>query len=405
MSTWFQDIVIDGRAVVLCLLEPDWSTRPKVTHSFETLTAEANTGIEAREPTRRVMRLSVEYRYTFTPPSRAQEFLDAIRDLQSARLALPLSPDRLPAESYLDERIYAAQQWANYDEETGSFAIGADDGHPTSVGLIVGRLTERPRITARTDIHGTVMVRLHHDAPWSCRIEPNPLFMAAWTLDPNWAVVLPESRTTTKLATRQLGQGGESAVMYPNSPAKTVQSAGFTLQGREDIRRVLSFWSDHRGAHGSFTVPQTFRPAWNLVPGDEPYLQARFAQDDLVLEYRTQDVARTQIAFQQELILDPGEPDQDAPPRARLYKFRWRGASTVKAYTDYEEPLVRSGVTYQPTTIEHLAEAETLRPGTADWEIMMEDFEGNPLRAFSLLALERRLDLEIYECDPAAPAV
>lgn len=403
MSTWFQEIVIDGRAVVLCLLEPDWSTRPKVTHSFETLDVEANTGIEAREPTRNVMRLALEHRYTFSPPSRAQEFLDAIRDLQSSRLALPLAADRMPAEDYLATRIYAAQQWANYDPATGAFAIGEEDGHPESVGLLIGRLSDRPRLSARTDLHGTVVVRLHHDAPWSCRIEPNTLEMPAWTLDPNWAVMVPEDSTKTKLATRQLGRAGEASVQFPDSPAKRLQRAGFTLQGREDIRRVLTFWSECRGAHAPFTVPLSFRPGWNLAPGEEPILQARFAQDDLVLEYRTQEVANTQIAFQQDLLLDPGEPDQHQAPRARLYKFWWDGSATVKSYTDWEDALTRDSVVYAPAAIEHRSEAETLQPGRADWEILLEDFEGNPLRAFTLLTLERRLLVEIYECDPAAP--
>ncbi|MES2692670.1 MAG: phage BR0599 family protein [Verrucomicrobiota bacterium] len=402
MSTWFHELSIDGRAAVLCLLEPDWATRPKITHSFETIETEGDTGIEARESQRRVMRLSVDYRYTFAP-AEAEEFLAAIRDLQGARLALPLCVDRLPKTDYLEHRIYACQRWVNYDPATFAYEMVGLATYPETVGLIIGRLTERPRLSARTDLHGTVQIRLQHDAPWSCRIEPHALSMPAWALDPDWAVALPEDTTKTALRTRQLGLGGESSLIAPNSPAKRVQRAGFTLVGREEIRRVLTFWSECRGAHAPFTVPLSFRPGWNGTPGDEPNLQARFAQDDLMLEYRHQEAATTQIGFAQELLLDPGEPEQNLPDRARLYKLQWDGATAVKAYTDWEEPLVRDSVTYETAAIEHKAEAETLRPGSADWELLMEDFEGNPLRAFSLVSLERRLKLEIWECDPAAP--
>lgn len=402
MSTWFHETTIGGRAAVLCLVEPDWATRPKITHSFATDEIEGDTGIESRESTRRVMRLSIDYRYSFSP-AEAVEFLDAIRDLQGARLALPLCVDRLPADVYQDEKIYAAQQWVNYNPSTFAYSLNADGGHAESVGLLIGRLTERPRITARTDIHGTVQLRVQHDAPWSCRIEPHALTMAAWQLDPDWAVALPEDTTKTKLRTRQLGLGGEASLELPNSPAKRVQRAGFTLVGREEIRRVLTFFSEVRGAHAPFTVPQSFRPGWNGVEGDEPYLQARFAQDDLTLEYRHQEAAVTQVSFAQELLLDPGEPDQHRPARARLYKLWWDGASTAKTFTDWEEPLTRDSLVYEHASIEHRAEAETLRPGEADWELLVEDFEGNPLRAFTLVSLERRLRVEIYECDPAAP--
>lgn len=401
MPTWFQNVVIDGRGVALCLLDPDWSLRPKITHSFATTIDEANTGIEAREPERDVMQLSVEYRYTFGP-AQAQQFLDAIRDLQGARLALPLAPDILPRDVYESERIYAAQRWVNFDPVSGAYSLNADGGHPFSAGLIVGRLASRPRITGLTDLHGTVTIKVAHDAPWSCRIEPHTLSMPAWTFDPDWSTDV-EDTTTTKLKQHKLGRGGESGLDYPDSPAKRVQACGFAFKDREEIRKALTFFSVRRGAHEAFTVPETFRPGWDLVDGHEPILEARFAGDDLTLQYTTQETAKTELSFQQVLLLGESEPTQERPPRANLYLIWWDGSDNVMAWTDWERPLTSDGITYEPKIVEHRAEAEDLRPGTSDWEFAVEDFDGNPLRAFSLWGIERRLRIEIRYCNPDLP--
>ena len=73
-------------------------------------------------------------------------------------------------------------------------------------------------------------------------------------------------------------------------------------------------------------------------------------------------------------------------------------------WTDWESQLVHGALAYLPKTIELKSSVETPRPGQTEWEFLVYDFDGNPLRAFGRLARERRLMLEIREADPSAPA-
>ena len=397
----FLDCDIGGEQFVLCTLDPNWSQRPKITHRFEAEITEAETGLEAIEPQQPIMRLALEYRYTFTAPGDAQDFQDCMISLQGKRLLLPLVPDSLPYADYFAQRIYAAQLWIAHNGPGGNIEInGNTSGYPYAAGLVSGRLAERPRIAALTDLHGTVVVRLEQDSRWEHRVAVNTLALPAWNLEADWAVRQPEAGTVTQLRTRRIGRGLQAALEHRDSPAKPVQLAGYSRNTREEVRQLLTFWSEHRGPHLPFTLAPAFRPGWDLVAGHEPTLQVRFAQEELTLEYRTQDTARTQLSFQQALQVVEGEPSQSLPARARLYKFWWDGSATLKTYTDWMEPLVFGGSTYEPKGIDHRAEAETLRPGTADWEIICENFAGNPFKAFSLLSLERRLKVEIREGDP-----
>lgn len=145
-------------------------------------------------------------------------------------------------------------------------------------------------------------------------------------------------------------------------------------------------------------MPRWFRPGSGT--GVTPYLTMKFAQDDIELEWITTDAISCDLLFEEVLELDPGEPAQALASIAHLYKLWWDGSATVYSWTDWEDTLTHDSIAYAPTKIEHRAPTENLRPGTSEWEVMVHDFTGNPLRAFTLLQLERRLHIEIRECDP-----
>lgn len=400
MSTWMQPLTIDGVACLLVLPEINWRKRPRITPSFATADALGRTGIEARASDHHEVRLALDYFFTLKT-AQAAEFHAALLALPSeTRLALPLWPDKIPAADYLEERVWQSQHWINVDTNTGAFALDADDGHPESVGLAICSLSERPTFTPKTHGVADVSLRGEEDSPWESRVAVNELAQATWNFEADWST-LPDDTSRWQLNRRRLGHGRMTARTGQDGATKRGQAASYRFIGREELRRALTFWVGKRGPHGSFTVPLEFRPGWDGTEEDVPVMQARFADEMLSLEFSQPDVARARIAFAQELILVEGEPSQSRPSKSYLYKIWWQGASTVFAWTDWAKVYPHAGVDYQPSIVEHKSSLETLRAGQTAWEMLVYDFEGNPLRAFGQLARERRLNIEIRECDPA----
>lgn len=394
---FFSDITLDGRAAKLCLLPIDWRTPPKTTLGVEVDGDEGLSGVESRAAKHHHLRLtSVEYSYRLKGAA-AEEFLAEILDLGNALLALPLWPDHKAAAGYEANRVFAAQHWVNYDPATGAYSLDAGSGRARSVGIFAGRLRDQPRITARQDTEGTVTIRVREDSPWESRVAVNTSAMPTWALKPDWRGA-PEDFSKTQLKGQQIGAGREQTLTQDHGATKRGQKALFTLTDRVRIRRLLTFFQAQRGSWGTFTIPAWFRP--NHAPGVDTMLTVHFGQDEVELTWLTTDAIKTELSFWQDLQLIDGQPSQARPSIAHLYKFWWESSATVMTWTDWESPLVHGGATYAPAKIEHNAPVENLRPGTSEWEIMLRDFDGNPLRAFTLLALERRLHVEIRECDP-----
>jgi hypothetical protein len=397
MPTWTQSIVIDGQNCLLLLPEINWRIRPKITHRYFTASAEGRTGIEARASEAAGMMLSFEFLYTLKGTV-AQEVIDALDALDPLDefLAVPIWPDKKSAAEYAaGARKYSAQHYINLDPDTGAYSIDADGGHPVTMGLAVCALVERPRLTPRTDMETDILIRAEEDSPWESRVDVNELAHPTWDFSPNWST-LPDASSRWQLQRRRMGQGRRSARTGTLAPAKQTPSAKYTFRGEDTIRKALTFWRDHFGPYAAFTIPKNIAP-----DGTDQTLQVTFADESLTLEYSQLDVANARIAFDQDLLLDGGEPSQQRPSRAYLYRLQWDGGTTVFAWTDWAKAYTYAGVTYQPGIVEHRASNETLKPGQSDWQLLVYDFEGNPLRAFGRLARERRLLLSIYECDPA----
>ncbi len=400
MPTWLQPITVDGVACLLVLPEINWRTRPRITHTLEISATEGRTGIEARAADHVDVRLAVDYLYTLDGAI-ADEFLTALLALApTSRLALPLWPDKLPAADYLAQRKWYSAHWININTATGAFGVDLSVGAAECVGLAICSLLERPRITAKTERRADIVLRAEEDSPWESQIYINELEQTTWDFEPNW-VNRPEDNSRWQLKRRRLGHGRLSTRTGTDAPTKRGQIASFTLQGNPAIRRALTFWTQHGGPHTPFTVPRYLRPAWDGAPETVPVMQARFAEESLVLEFSAPNVATTRLGFNQELLLEEGEPAQARPSRAYLFKVWWEGSATLMTWTDWAQSYIHSGINYVPRAIECQAATETLIAGQNDWTLLVEDFVGNPLRAFGRLALERRLLIEIREFNPA----
>lgn len=395
---FLDDITLDSRAVKLCLTPINWAGRPKITLGFDTEIEEGLSGIEARASRHHAIRVTeVVYTYRLQLAD-AAEFREALIALGTKLLAVPLWPDHKTAAQYAANRVFAAQHWVNYEPTTGAYSLDTGSGKTRSVGLFVGRLQGVPRIVANaSDLDGTLILRVREDSPYASRVGINSSAMASWSLLPNWQGP-PSEFYNSSLKTRSLGAGREQATEHDDGPTKIGQRARFTLTDRVRIRRLLTFFEARRGSWQPFTLPRWFRP--DESPEESSFLQVRFGQDEIDLEWANTDSVDTTISFVQDLVLEEGEPAQNRPSRAHLYKLWWDGSENSFTWTDWEDDLDLGEVTYTPQKIEHKAPTENLKPGTSEWEILLRDFDGNPLRAFTLMALERRLHVEIRECDP-----
>lgn len=400
MPTFFQSVTIDERDCVLVVPGIDWSVRPKISRVFSTIDEDGRSGVEARASEFYNGRLALSYHYTLET-AEAEEFRDTLLQLGTDLLAMPIELDRLPAADYTaDLRIFAPQHYVNYDAADGSYQIDGSGGHPETAGLVLCRLVDVPRRKLLSDTAMRVTLSLEEDAPWDARVGINSLTMNAWDLLPDWAMPV-EELSKWQLQRHRLGGGRESALKGEDAPMKVGQQAGFTLEDRNAIRRVLTFWEAKRGAAVAFTAPLFLRPTWDGSPGEEPVIQARFGQDRLELDCSNQDQARIKLVFWEELLLTEGQPSQLRPSRGYAVKLWWAGSATVHAWTDWESPITIDSQAYTTRSLEVRPPVENLRPGTSEWEFMVGDFVGCPLRAYPLMRVERKLNIEIREFDPS----
>jgi hypothetical protein len=380
----------------LILLRPNGRSKVQITHKFGTQVIEANTGIESRAPEQEVQRHSIKYSLLLDA-AKATELRTLLRSLAGARVGVPLWPDLFPTADYAANKIYSSQVWANINFATGGVSVNLAVGLPDTVGILIGRIKGEPTFQAITDTISQLELQVEEDSPWEARIEPNTLAMSTWTLRPNWTT-RPQEMIRNPVTVEQIGAGRENAISGQEGEEKRLQEAVFQLNTRTDIRKLLTFFADKRGSLKSFALPVWYNPA---APGET--FTARFYEDGLTLDYTWREPATARIRFIEELALVPGVPSQERPGRAWLYKLQYEGAA-AQYYTNYEKSLTYAGNTYTPQKIEHKGFVQTLKIKGDEVEITSDNFTGNPFSPYVKLELERKLALEIYECDPATPA-
>jgi hypothetical protein len=270
------------------------------------------------------------------------------------------------------------------------------------VPLFLGRVEERPKIAPLTTVAGRAKLEFVEDAPWDWRVQIRNLpsvVAGAWpsTLVPNGQT---EDLSQDNLSFETIGQGRETVVSGQEEPGRWGQSGDFILSSRERIRTLLTFWALRcRGRWQPFTMPSWFHPHWEDSAATPLSLTARFADDELVLDFDTShNSARCELQFWQ----CPWEPEHTAalPALARLYVFTYDVPSPVVwAYTSWERPIVVDGVTHAPASIEHSSQSRDMS-GAEGCEIRASaDLE--PIRLARLGQLQAgRLRADVFEVDP-----
>lgn len=373
---------------VLCLVRPQ--ARHSIAHAYETQSAEANTGIESRSPTREAYRLKVTYDFLLNKVE-ASELRATFAGLGSTLLALPLWFDEMATASYSANRVYASQYWFSY---TGtSIAINAGT-YARAAGLVFGRVTSLPELKPAGE--GAICrITLAEDSPWDCRISTNPSGSDAFDFTPDWSDL--KEKGQWQLRGEEIGDGRQAAVRGEESPYKRGQSARFVMNSRAEIRHLLTFFEARRGTWQSFPGA-----IWHHPNVGSEELTLRFADDVLTLEYDTLSFAEAKVRVVEQLDLVDGALPQEQPANKHLIRMGFEGG-TPNYWTDYEKPLVYATNTYTPKAIVPRNFEQTFKPEGDEIDIVADNFPGNPMRVLVKLELERKLLVTVWECDPANP--
>jgi uncharacterized phage protein (TIGR02218 family) len=378
----------------LCMLRPDWlENAVSVAHQFGTQEVETVTGIESRTPTREAYRIRLTQTFILNVDEVAA-LRACLASLGEMRLAFPLWVDDLPTTDYMTKRIYSSQYWLSYND-AGDVAIN-DATYPMSVGLVIGRIVELPQIQPVNGESAEVTITIQEDSPWEMRVNTNATPPATFDFTPDWTSLIDESKW--RIQSEEIGHGREAAISGQESIRKLGQEAGFQLMDRDEIAELIAFFEAKRGAHTSFTLPVWFNPQNSSASS----ITGKFGDDTLTVDYGNPAYATCTIPFWEQLGLIEGQPTQERPARAMLYRMQFEGA-TPRYYTDWEKPLSLSSpsATFLPDKITHKSFTQTMEPKSDHVELTMDKSPGCPLLGFVLLELERKLNLTIWECDPA----
>jgi hypothetical protein len=384
------DIEVAGRPCRLVLHRPDSQSECRLAIHMASSGLDAQTGIESLTPEHIAPRISLSYSVVIDDIDRLNELKIALRTLGGRYLAVPIWPEMHGAP------LFAAEQKISFDPDSGAYEMGwSSEELPVKTGLILGRLSEQSKLTAVTPECGEIFLEIDEVSPWESRVMPAVGAPSAFEFEPDWRDDAITWSLHTKRSYDHIGHGREDSVRAVNYRDKEVHEAAFLLD-RDEVALLIAHYVSCAGSTNAFQV----QPWW--LPGSAP-IKVRYASETLTFVWSgSPDYASSLIQLREELQLLDGAPSQGRPPRARLYRFQWDGGSSL-LFTDWESPLCFNGETYEPRQIEHRQTAETLEPKGDEIEITSDNFPGNPLLPLVFLELERKLLLNIYECNPLVP--
>jgi hypothetical protein len=428
----------NNRALALFLPEPNWSATVALEMVLGAQVDQALSGRENRRPAHALPRWSISCKWTLT---RAQALawtegsllLDA-----DTLLAIPAPFDRIslgagvaPQPDWiLDPRLVALWDDAGdaqilSREAFDALASSLLQTPKSAAPLICGRLRRRPEVRVLNNHECEFTLELEETSPdWAALAAALPPAESPvsvdWppTLPANWRE-LPTEAIEDLTATAAVGAGREPAVESDAAPWRT-QKFLVTLEGRRQIRALLAFFAARKGPVQSWVVPWLLTPSQHDESGTPHYTRARFAADTLHISFTTGSLAEATIEIIQlpwEISLNENEtPEQ--PAVAYLYRLTADIADgpVIWRYTDWESALERDEngtATYAPARIEHDTIACSI--DLSDDEVMLtawlsdagqpSDSEApHPLALIVRRALDAPLRLEIFRCDPGAPA-
>lgn len=413
----YHDLVLLGKTLSVYLVDPNWKSTVRVTASFQVEVLESTSSREDRYPRQEYLRHEVEATF-FLDKDTHNSLQREVALPRSDFVAIPLFPDRLLPVDWPD-RIWEAEYVVNYDQS--GYAIYHRTAVPSTLPrtwlapLLVGRLKERPKLKLVSDEAATFTLKLTERSLWEFRVRPQILAVGAdWPSDlvANWRV-LPEDWTTDRVEYLSAGDGRTEGVTGAESAPRRVQKCLVTARSRDSIRTLLNFFLARRGQAESFMVPWLARPGDDM-PDTPHHVRCRFGESQLTFDFTTDGLANVMVTFTEvpwEASPLPSEiPVQVAP--AYLYRFSYRtpGGSVYSRFTSWEKPLSRDEfgvpVTYLPDFgFEHDALHSQSDLTDAATTVESYIFDGNPLMKLLQRRMDAPLQIEIFKCDPAAPAL
>jgi uncharacterized phage protein (TIGR02218 family) len=397
----------DGLDIAVLDLPVEWSPRCSLAYRFRSSVEAGQSGHENRRPGAEELRINLAVHLVLSGTD-AQAFRqqlailarDVLAGTNSAWIGVPL---------WLDE--FAGADWGNrihnagrlFDRTAGAIVDSASSLDPAHVylPLIVGHIDELPELPADVPDQIDFSFTLFDDSPWEFRAGINASGTpGVWPdLVPDWAQPVVD-QPEHGLRGVALGHTRERPLDGQEQAFRWKQQAGFTLDGRTQIRALLAFFVASEGLRRKFDTP------WWIVPGtatpEAPSsTKARFASETLTLDYLEPDLAETTVQVVQlpwEVAGVVGETPE-LGPRVYLYQFSL-GLPTpqVSRFTNWVKPLARTGDgTYAPAPMQHREIPDVL--DIENNRVMLDSFTfaGNPLDLFHVQGeLEAPLTLTIY---------
>ncbi|EIP99441.1 Uncharacterized conserved protein (DUF2163) [Opitutaceae bacterium TAV1] len=456
----FTFIQFQGQETALFLADPNFAQRVETSYTIETRIEAGLSRLENRRPLHEALRMRITVGYDLEREAAAR--LHAVLGrLLTQPIAMPLWPDLLAVAEWGD-RIHEAEFVVNMSDDRSAHAvyhrsqIPAVPPHPWLAPLIVGRLDKRPQFSGITDQAASVSFTLVEASPWDCRIAPAAQAWAhGWSaemiaaagrvaaaggsqsatanaadVDRWWPAAIapdfstkPKDFTDTITTYRAVGHGRLQAVEGEEGGVRRGQEVLFTLEDRPMVRAVLGHFLARRARTQSFCVPWALFPHEAIDAGNPdqyPAARVRYASDTLTLKWLTFEAARTTIKFTALPLEpsggpflavpdDPGSLEVPAQPSiAHLYRFTLAvpvGTHPRWHYTDYERPLTHDSATYATATIEHDKITQDAELGDYPVTLTADATAGHPWLRVIDGNLPGPLNVEIFRCDPAAPAI
>jgi hypothetical protein len=411
----FVPLSSDALDIVCFLVEHDWQTKFSVSHFFPADVTAGLSGRENRTPEAEALLLSVGLRI-WAEETEAQALRQTLATLGKAWVGVPLLADQfLGADKATPgARIYAPQRLLDL---TSPAIVAADAtlvADHTYAPLVVGHITDLPKLEPASGALALCSAILTEDSPWAFRIGVPAAILAA-LLAGTWPVALlpdwssPPTQTPVHgLDFARIGQQREQTIADEERAFTWTAEAGFTLCDKTDIATLIAFFLLCRGLSSPFDASLWFTPG--TATAEAPHTSTlRFADNTLKIEYTTPTIAAARVKFTQvpwEITGTAGETPLQ-PPRIFLYQITYDvPGPVVWRFTNCWRPLTRTGDgTYTPAPMEHDSIEGGLDLSTEGLTLDSFLFDGNPLALFNPPVLEGRLWLRVYACetDPIDP--
>ena len=390
----------------------DWKKALKIEHILD---ADIEVGLSRREnrrPRFEAMRL-IQTHQLLLAQSEARAVFTTLMQNRGDFIGVPIYADAGSWEDWSD-RIYNGQYAISYGDtgyaiyETGN--IPSSLTHEYLAPMLVGRLSDRPKVNILSPEVCELTVKIIEQSPWEDRIGVMPEVAGSdWPddLTPNW-IDSPVQSVDDIVEFDSVGSSRSVGVEGLEGINNWTQQMRFTMD-RSKVRTLLNFWLGRQGAVQSFVMPVAFQP------DDTPTLElpssttVRFEDRGLVIDYSAPTVAETEIQFVQlPWEIEGVEGETPAQPAvAWLYRFFLEvpGGAEEWLFTSYERAItVSTGAVYQPALMAHDTIEKSIDLGDNPVRLQSWVFDNNPLVEVIQGNIDVPLQVQISQIDPADPS-